>query len=107
MIGKEQFKIMKKGVYIINCARGGIVDEKALLWALDEDIVAGAALDVFEAEPPQDFTLIKHPKVICTPHLGAATHEAQENVAVKIAEQIADMFAGKGIQNAVSLRSQD
>lgn len=107
MIGKEQFKTMKNGVYLINCARGGIVDEKALLWALNEGIVGGAALDVFETEPPHDFTLIKHPKVICTPHLGAATHEAQENVAVKIAEQIADMFAGKGIRNAVSVKTQD
>lgn len=107
MIGKEQFEMMKKGVYLINCARGGIVDEKALLWALDEGIVAGAALDVFGTEPPEDFTLIKHPKVICTPHLGAATHEAQENVAAKIAEQIADMFAGKEIRNAVSAKSKE
>lgn len=107
MIGKEQFEIMKKGVYLINCARGGIIDEKALLWALDEGIVAGAALDVFESEPLEDFSLIKHPKVIGTPHLGAATQEAQENVAIKIAEQIADMFAGKNIRNAVSLKIQD
>lgn len=107
MISKEQFQLMKKGVFLINCARGGIVDEKALLWALDEGIVAGAALDVFEAEPPEDFSLVKHPKVICTPHLGAATHESQENVAIKIAEQIADMFAGKGVRNAVSVKTQD
>lgn len=107
MISKEQFQIMKKGVFLINCARGGIVDEKALLWALNEGIVAGAALDVFEVEPPEDFSLIKHPKVLCTPHLGAATHESQENVAVKIAEQIADMFAGKGIRNAVTPKSKD
>lgn len=107
MISKEQFQMMKKGVYIINCARGGIVHEKALLWALDEGIVAGAAVDVFETEPPEDFSLIKHPKVICTPHLGAATYEAQENVAVKIAEQIADMLAGKGIRNAVTAKTQD
>jgi len=107
MISKEQFQIMKKGVFLINCARGGIIDEKALLWALNEGIVAGAALDVFDVEPPVDFTLMRHPKVQCTPHLGAATIEAQENVAVKIAEQIADMFAGKGIQNAVTLNSKD
>jgi D-3-phosphoglycerate dehydrogenase len=107
MISKEQFQIMKNGVFLINCARGGIIDEKALLWALNEGIVAGAALDVFDVEPPADFTLMKHPKVLCTPHLGAATREAQENVAVKIAEQIADMFAGKGIQNAVTLNSKD
>lgn len=107
MISKEQFQLMKKRVFLINCARGGIVDEKALLWALDEGIVAGAALDVFEVEPPENFSLVKHPKVLCTPHLGAATHESQENVAVKIAEQIADMFAGKGIRNAVSIKTQD
>jgi len=107
MISKEQFKIMKKGVFLVNCARGGIIDEKALLGALNEGIVAGAALDVFEVEPPEDFSLIKHPKILCTPHLGAATHESQENVAVKIAEQIADMFAGKGIRNAVTTKSMD
>lgn len=107
MIAKEQFQIMKKGVFLINCARGGVVDEKALLWALNEGIVAGAALDVFEVEPPQDFSLVKHPKVLCTPHLGAATYESQENVAIKIAEQIADMFAGKGIRNSVTPTSKD
>lgn len=107
MITKEQFEMMKKGVFIINCARGGIIDEKALLWALDEGIVAGAALDVYQIEPPQDFSLIKHPKVMCTPHLGAATYEAQENVAVQIAEQIAGMFAGKDIRNAVTGKAPD
>jgi len=107
MITKEQFEMMKKGVFIINCARGGIIDEKSLLWALDEGIVAGAALDVYQSEPPQDFSLIKHPKVMCTPHLGAATYESQENVAVQIAEQIADMFAAKGIRNAVTARTPD
>ena len=107
MISKEQFQVMKKGVFLINCARGGIIDEGALLWALNEGIIAGAALDVFGVEPPVDFSLMKHPNVLCTPHLGAATREAQENVAVKIAEQIADMFAGKGIQNAVTLSSKD
>lgn len=107
MISKAQFQTMKKGVFLVNCARGGIVDEKALLWALNEGIVAGAALDVFEVEPPEEFSLIKHPKVLCTPHLGAATHESQENVAIKIAEQIADLFAGKGTRNAVTLKSKD
>lgn len=107
LISTREFKLMKKGVYIINCARGGIVDEKALLWALDEGIVVGAALDVFEKEPPEDFTLIKHPKVLCTPHLGAATHESQDNVAIKIAEQFVDMFAGVGIHNAVTPKTKD
>ncbi len=107
MLSTEQFKMMKKGVYLINCARGGIVDEQALLWALNEGIVAGAALDVFEKEPPEDFSLIKHPKVMCTPHLGAATWESQENVASQIAEQFIDMFSGQGIRNAVTKRTKN
>jgi D-3-phosphoglycerate dehydrogenase len=97
---------MKKGVYIVNCARGGIIDETALQWALDEGIVTGAALDVFDTEPPTDFTLVKHPKVLCTPHLGAATKESQDNVANQIAEQFVNMFAGKGIQNAVTKKAK-
>jgi len=102
MLAKEQFEKMKKGVYLVNCARGGIVNETDLLWALEEEIVAGAALDVFENEPPMDFRLIKHERVICTPHLGAATFESQDNVAIQIAEQFVDMFAGKEIRNTVS-----
>ena len=100
-ISREQFGKMKKGVYFINCARGGIVNEADLLWALEENIVAGAAVDVFEEEPPQDLTLVKHPRVICSPHIGASTIEAQENVGIQIAHQFADMFAGKGIRNVV------
>jgi len=100
-IAKEQFAKMKRGVYFINCARGGIVNEADLLWALEESIVAGAALDVFGVEPPQDLKLIQHPRVICSPHIGASTAEAQENVGVQIAEQFVDMFAGKGIRNTV------
>ncbi|MCK6623190.1 MAG: hydroxyacid dehydrogenase [Calditrichaceae bacterium] len=101
-ISRAQFQRMKRGVYVLNCSRGGIVNEADLLWALEEGIVAGAALDVFEKEPPTDFTLAKHPQVIAMPHIGAATEEAQENVSLIIAEQIADMFAGKGIRNAVN-----
>lgn len=100
-INREQFAKMKKGVYFINCARGGIVNEADLLQALEDGIVAGAALDVFETEPPQDLKLIQHPRVICSPHIGASTAEAQENVGVQIAQQFVDMFAGKGIRNAV------
>lgn len=100
-IGKEQFQEMKKGVYFINCARGGIVNEEDLLWALEEGIVAGAGIDVYPEEPPTDLRLVQHPKVTCTPHIGAATREAQENVGTQIAEQFVEMFAGKGIRNAV------
>ncbi len=101
-VNRELFAKMKKGVFLVNCSRGGIVNEADLLHALNEGQVAAAALDVYENEPPIDFQLIQHPKVICTPHIGASTREAQENVAIQIAEQFVDMFAGKGIRNAVN-----
>ncbi len=101
LISKTEFAKMKKGVYIIDCARGGIINESDLFDALEEGIVAGAGLDVFETEPPQDLKLVQHPGVICTPHIGAATKEAQDNVGIQIAEQFVEMFAGKGIRNAV------
>jgi len=101
-ISAEKFQQMKKGVFFLNLSRGGIVNEKDLLQALNEGIVAAAALDVYEVEPPTDFALIKHPKVTCTPHIGATTREAQENVGILIAEQFVDYFAGKGIRNAVN-----
>ena len=81
---------MKKGVRIINCARGGLVDEQALVDALNSKHVAGAAFDVFVEEPATSNVLFGHPNVICTPHLGAATTEAQENVALQVAEQMSD-----------------
>ncbi len=102
LLTKKEFQLMKRGVHLVNCSRGGIVNEKDLLWALNEGIVAMAAMDVFENEPPTDFSLVKHMNVICTPHIGAATVEAQENVGILIAEQISDMFAGKGVRNAVT-----
>lgn len=84
MISKPQFDVMKRGMRIINCARGGIIDESALVKALDEGIVAGAAFDVFEHEPPApDHPFLRHPKIIVTPHLGASTVEAQENLSVR------------------------
>jgi len=101
MLSDEEFKIMKKGVKIINCARGGIIDEKALVSALKEGKVAGAALDVFEKEPPdKDNELLKMDNVIVTCHLGASTEEAQVNVAIEIAESVRDYLLGKGIRNA-------
>ncbi len=105
LVGKEAFAKMKKGVMLINCARGGIVDEKALIEALDSGRIAGAAVDVFEKEPPEDWSLALHPKVICTPHLGASTEEAQENVAIAIAEQISDYLNNGVIRNAVNAPS--
>ncbi|MCK4994568.1 MAG: phosphoglycerate dehydrogenase [Candidatus Omnitrophica bacterium] len=102
MISGTEFGLMKKGVKVLNCARGGIIDEKALLAAIENGIVAGAALDVFESEPPKDNRLLEFDCVIATPHLGAATEEAQVNVAVEIAEQVADVLESKGIRNALN-----
>jgi D-3-phosphoglycerate dehydrogenase len=104
-VNKEAFDKMKDGVMILNCARGGIIDEQALMDALDSGKVAGAAIDVFIKEPPEDWTLAKHPNVICTPHLGAATQEAQENVAIAVAEQIVDYLVNGVIRNAVNAPS--
>ena len=92
----------KRGVRIINCARGGIVDEAALYDALVSGYVAGAALDVFEEEPPKNSALAQHPHVVVTPHLGASTEEAQEKVAVQIAHQIADLLHSRGITGSVN-----
>ena len=106
LINAETIRKMKDGVRIINCARGGIVNEKDLYEALKSGKVAGAALDVFEKEPagPEN-PLLGLDNVICTPHLGAATEEAQENVAVAVAEQIADYLVRGTIRNAVNFPS--
>ncbi|MEA2934141.1 MAG: D-3-phosphoglycerate dehydrogenase / 2-oxoglutarate reductase, partial [Variibacter sp.] len=96
---------MKKGVRIVNGARGGLVDEQALRAALDSGQVAGAAFDVFTTEPALENPLFGHPNVVCTPHLGAATTEAQENVALQIAEQMADYLLTGAISNAVNFPS--
>jgi D-3-phosphoglycerate dehydrogenase len=95
----------KKGVRIVNCARGGLLDERALAAALKSGQVAGAALDVFETEPAKDSVLFGLPNVICTPHLGAATSEAQENVALQVAEQMSDYLLKGAISNAVNFPS--
>src|SRR5882757_1097300 len=96
---------MKKGVRIVNCARGGLVDEQALVDALNSKHVAGAAFDVFVEEPATKNVLFGHPNVICTPHLGAATTEAQENVALQVAEQMSDYLLTGAISNAVNFPS--
>src|SRR5499426_616830 len=95
----------KKGVRIVNCARGGLVEENALRAALDTGHVAGAAFDVFTVEPATENPLFGHPNVVCTPHLGAATTEAQENVALQIAEQMSDYLLRGAISNAVNFPS--
>jgi D-3-phosphoglycerate dehydrogenase len=95
----------KKGVRIINCARGGLIDELALKTALDNGHVAGAALDVFEIEPAKENILFGNEKVIATPHLGASTSEAQENVALQVAEQISDFLLTGAITNALNMPS--
>ncbi len=107
MVGEKEFKIMKDGVRIINCARGGIVDEGALDAALESGKVAGAALDVYEKEPPAGNPLLKRPNVVTTPHLGASTEEAQVNVAIDIAESVRDAILDRGIRNAVNVPSVD
>ncbi len=105
IIGKEAFTKMKDGVRIINCARGGLIDEEALLEALNSGKVAGAALDVFAEEPAKENVLFGHNKVICTPHLGASTTEAQVNVALQVAEQMADYLVTGGVINALNMPS--
>ncbi|MDX2155806.1 MAG: phosphoglycerate dehydrogenase [Hyphomicrobiaceae bacterium] len=105
IIAAPAFARMKKGVRIINCARGGLVDEKALLEALRTGQAAGAALDVFEEEPATSNPLFGAPNLICTPHLGAATSEAQENVALQVAEQMSAYLLKGAISNAVNFPS--
>ncbi|MEC9369137.1 MAG: phosphoglycerate dehydrogenase [Pseudomonadota bacterium] len=105
ILDARALKKTKKGVRIINCARGGLIDEAALKAVLDSGHVAGAALDVFVEEPAKANALFGTPNVICTPHLGAATTEAQENVAVQVAEQMADFLLTGAISNAVNFPS--
>jgi len=106
LINRDTIARMKRGVRIINCARGGIVDEVALAEAIRSGQVAGAALDVLAQEPPPpDHPLLAMEEVICTPHLGASTEEAQVNVAVAIAQQVADFLCRDIIQNAVNVPS--
>ncbi|MBM6593041.1 phosphoglycerate dehydrogenase [Microvirga pudoricolor] len=105
ILSAENIAKTKKGVRIINCARGGLVDEAALRSALDSGHVAGAAFDVFTQEPATENPLFGHPNVVCTPHLGASTSEAQENVALQVAEQMSDYLLQGAIQNAVNFPS--
>jgi D-3-phosphoglycerate dehydrogenase len=105
MLNRETLAHCKKGVRIINCARGGLIDEGALKAAIDSGHVAGAALDVFEHEPATDHPLFGMEQVVVTPHLGASTFEAQENVALQVAEQMAAFLLEGAIVNAVNARA--
>lgn len=105
LINKEAFAIMKDSVRIINCARGGIIDEDALYDAIREGKVAGAALDVFEEEPATDHRLLDLPEVIATPHLGASTFEAQETVAIDVSRDVVNILGGNVAQNPVNIPS--
>ena len=102
MIGASEIGRMRDGVFVINCARGGVIDEKALEAALDSGKIAGVALDVFETEPPGQSPLLRHRRSVFTPHLGAATKEAQLRVAVEVARAVADALATGEIRNAVN-----
>ena len=88
VIGADEFALMKDNVGIVNCARGGVIDEVALLAALDSDKVLFAGLDVFENEPTPEIQILMHPKISLTPHIGAATLEAQDRIGTELAEQI-------------------
>ena len=105
IIDATALNTMKSGAMVINCARGGLVDELALKAAIESGHIAGAALDVFEVEPAKDNPLFGMPQVICTPHLGASTVEAQEKVAVQIAEQMSDFLIDGAITNALNAPS--
>ena len=107
MINKAAMAKMKKGVRLINCARGGIIAEADLAEAIKAGQVAGAAIDVYEPEPPKDIPVRDLDQVVLTPHLGASTHEAQEICGIEIAEQVAEALAGGTIRNAVNLPTVD
>ncbi|MGV7221148.1 MAG: phosphoglycerate dehydrogenase [Nitrospinales bacterium] len=106
LIGKSEFDLMKPGIRIVNCARGGLIDEDALIEAIKSKIVAQAALDVYAQEPlPQDSPILNVDEIICTPHLGASTGEAQDNVAIAVCDQIIDFLKHGRILNAVNMPS--
>ena len=105
IISADAIATMKDGVRIINCARGGLVDEVALADAIKSGKVAGAGFDVFTEEPAKENVLFGLPNVVCTPHLGASTSEAQENVAIQVAEQMADYLVNGAVSNALNMPS--
>lgn len=104
MIGAEELALLKPGAYIVNTARGGVIDEPALLAALDAGRLAGAALDVFAQEPAMDSTLAGHPKVLATPHIAASTEDAQRTAAISVAEQIIALLRPQRVADTLALR---
>lgn len=106
MISTAEFAMMKPTARVLNVARGGMLDEAALVEALDNGTIAGAGIDVFTSEPPKEgdtaSKLIAHPKVVATPHLGASTHEAQENVSIDVCEQVLHILSGQLPRSAVN-----
>ncbi|MEE9226932.1 MAG: phosphoglycerate dehydrogenase [Acidobacteriota bacterium] len=106
-LGKREFALCKRGMRIVNCARGGLIDETALIRALDSGQVGGAALDVFEKEPPGKNPILGRPDVIATPHLGASTREALDKVAVRIAEQVIRYLREGAIENSINAVGMD
>ncbi len=107
LLGKKEIDLMKNGVRLVNCARGGIIDETALYEGLKSGKIAGAALDVFEKEPPFESPLLTLDNIVFVPHLGAATKEAQVNVAVVVAEQMVEALKGGRVLNAINMPSLD
>ncbi len=105
ILSREALAACRRGVRVINCARGGLIDEVALAEALASGQVAGAALDVFETEPATSSPLFQLENVVCTPHLGAATAEAQENVALQVADQMSDFLLTGAVSNAINMAS--
>lgn len=105
LISKDEFQLMKKGVRIANCARGGIIKEEDLIEAINEEIVAVAALDVYENEPPLDSPLLENLNIITTPHLGASTKEAQLNVAIDVSEEVYNYLMDKPFKNTINMPS--
>ncbi|MCA1030560.1 phosphoglycerate dehydrogenase [Bacillus timonensis] len=103
LLGKDNLSKTKKGVYLINCARGGIIDEIELIQYLENEHIAGVALDVFENEPPTNHPLLQYQQVITTPHLGASTKEAQLNVATQVSFDLVQFFNGKPISSSINL----
>jgi len=92
LIAAPEFALMKRSAIIINASRGGVIDEAALLHALDTGIIAGAGLDVFDHEPTPDIRLLQHPRISCTPHIGAATDETQQRIGIELAEKVLEVL---------------
>lgn len=103
LLSRERIALLKRGALVINCGRGGVLDEEALCDALESGAVGGAGLDVYAQEPPRDLRLIRHPRVVCTPHLGAQTREAQERISVETAQMVLAALSGSFSISAVNL----